>query len=174
MPTSGGQYRWFWRLLRGMWSDVAAPSRVAMFRARPPHWQRTAIKGGIVGGQSQRPPDGVPSRNETEGFAIRTKKNMDFIVAAHDSGEDVHVVTQLVLSLLGMVVFPFERLHGFLWHETLTDLETGVGRRGPTTVGGTFPVRLVSSSAYCAMRLPTEMSLLGRQSLLDRAHDLVH
>jgi hypothetical protein len=70
-----------------------------------------------------RPPDGIPSRSETEGFAIRARKNLDFIVAAHESGDDVHVVTQLVLSLLGIVVFPFERLTHSVWRVSLTDLE---------------------------------------------------
>jgi hypothetical protein len=96
-----------------------------------------------MSGPWARPPEGVPSRNETEGFAIRTKKNLDFVVAAHDSGQDVHVVTQLVLSLLGMVVFPFERDHSFVWQEPLADLEDAgwpawVHRSGgyvPTTLG---------------------------------------
>jgi HEPN pEK499 p136 len=56
-----------------------------------------------------RPPDGIPSRNEIEGFAVRTRKNLDYIIAAHKAHQDVHIVTQLVGSLLGLVVWPFER-----------------------------------------------------------------
>lgn len=60
--------------------------------------------------QSARPLYGMPSRNKTEGFAARTRKNLDFTIAAHEQQLDVHVVTQVVLSLLGIVVFPFERI----------------------------------------------------------------
>ena len=49
------------------------------------------------------------SRNETIGFAERTRKNLLFIEHAFRQGEDVHVITQLVTSLLGLVVFPWER-----------------------------------------------------------------
>ena len=49
------------------------------------------------------------SRNETIGFAHRTRKNFLFIENAFQHGEDVHVVTQLVTSMLGLVVFPWER-----------------------------------------------------------------
>jgi len=56
-----------------------------------------------------RAPDGVPSRNETLGLAERTLKNLEYVLEAHASHEGVHLVTQVVLSLLGIVVFPFER-----------------------------------------------------------------
>jgi len=51
---------------------------------------------GNMAGNWTRPPDGMPRRNEVEGFAIRTRKNLDFILAAHEEHADVHVVTQLV------------------------------------------------------------------------------
>ena len=54
----------------------------------------------------------LASRNDSIGFARRTRKNLDFIVAAHDDahkGSPVHVVTQIVLSTLGLIVFPWER-----------------------------------------------------------------
>jgi hypothetical protein len=39
----------------------------------------------------------------------RTRKNLAFIEEAHETGAgDVHVVTQLMLSLLGLIVFPVE------------------------------------------------------------------
>jgi len=61
-------------------------------------------------GAWSRPPESMPGRNETEGFAKRTRRNLDFILSAQQQHEDVHVVTQVVLSLLGIVVFPFERI----------------------------------------------------------------
>jgi hypothetical protein len=36
-------------------------------------------------------------------------KNLAFIQAAHARGEDVHVVTQMVNSLLGLFLFPIEK-----------------------------------------------------------------
>ncbi len=50
------------------------------------------------------------SRNEALEFARRARHNLEFIVQAAGRGDDVHVVTQLTLSLLGMVVFPREKL----------------------------------------------------------------
>jgi hypothetical protein len=47
-------------------------------------------------------------RNTIEGFAERTRKNLRFIVASYDNGLDVHVVTHLINSLLGLVVYPYE------------------------------------------------------------------
>ncbi len=49
------------------------------------------------------------SRNEALGFAYRTRKNLEYIEQAFASGADVHVVTQMANSLLGLVVFPWER-----------------------------------------------------------------
>ena len=45
-------------------------------------------------------------RNDALGFAQRTRKNLLHIESARDDGIDVHVVTQLGTSLLGLVVFP--------------------------------------------------------------------
>jgi len=61
------------------------------------------------------------SRNTTVGFAERTRKNLLAIEAAREAGEDVHVVTQLINSLLGLVVFPWER--GFREHTEHLELE---------------------------------------------------
>ena len=47
-------------------------------------------------------------RNTTEGFARRVRKNLDFILESRRSGADVHDVTQLTTSLLGLIVFPWE------------------------------------------------------------------
>jgi hypothetical protein len=50
------------------------------------------------------------TRNEAIEFARRTKINLEFIERAKDRGERVHEVTQLALSLLGLIVFPKEQL----------------------------------------------------------------
>lgn len=49
------------------------------------------------------------SRNEALGFALRTRKNLKRIDDAYAAHDDVHPVTQLVNSLLGLVVIPRER-----------------------------------------------------------------
>jgi len=50
----------------------------------------------------------LASRNDSLGFAERTRKNLDFIVAAAAQNKDIHLVTQIVNSMLGLVVFPWE------------------------------------------------------------------
>jgi hypothetical protein len=47
-------------------------------------------------------------RTPIGGFAIRTMKNLEFLVSAYEQGADVHPITQMVLSLLGLIVFPWE------------------------------------------------------------------
>ena len=47
----------------------------------------------------------LSSRNTTSGFAARTFKNLRQIENDRARGDDVHVVTQRVISLLGLVVF---------------------------------------------------------------------
>ncbi|MEK6324199.1 MAG: hypothetical protein AABN33_21385 [Acidobacteriota bacterium] len=47
-------------------------------------------------------------RNGTEIFARRTRKNLEYIAKSRMNGEDVHPVTQAILALLGIVVFPWE------------------------------------------------------------------
>lgn len=54
----------------------------------------------------------VASRNESLGFAQRTLQNLDHIEQARKAGDDdVHVITQRTVSLLGLIVFPW--LEGF-------------------------------------------------------------
>ncbi len=50
------------------------------------------------------------TRNEALEFARRTRENLDFLEKAKSKGAHVHVVTQLTISLLGLVVFPKEKL----------------------------------------------------------------
>ena len=54
----------------------------------------------------------IPSRDDTLGFATRTLNNLVFIEQAYsnDQNNEVHTVTQLVLSLLGILVFPYGKL----------------------------------------------------------------
>ena len=49
------------------------------------------------------------SRNEAIGIVERTHKNLVHMRVARNSGEDVHEVTHLFNSLLGLVVVPWER-----------------------------------------------------------------
>ena len=49
-------------------------------------------------------------RNHALGFANRTRKNLEFIEEAYKEDKDVHVVTQVAISLLGLIVFPKEKL----------------------------------------------------------------
>lgn len=44
----------------------------------------------------------------TEIFAKRTQKNLEYIANAQINDEDVHPVTQVILSMLGIVIFPWE------------------------------------------------------------------
>ena len=64
------------------------------------------------------------SRNDAIGVSQRTKKNLEFVKNAFEEGEDVHVVTQLVVSLLGLVVLPWEQYFVELSDKvTLDDLQ---------------------------------------------------
>ena len=63
-------------------------------------------------GQQMKPgyhPVELRSRNKPHGFAARTLKNLENVERAYSVGADVHVVTQLMLSLLGVVIFPMEQ-----------------------------------------------------------------
>jgi hypothetical protein len=50
------------------------------------------------------------ARNTMAGFSERTFKNLVFICQAREQGADVHVVTQLILSLMGLIIFPWEAI----------------------------------------------------------------
>ena len=50
----------------------------------------------------------LASRNDSLGFADRTKKNLLYIEQAKSRHQDVHIVTQIVNSSLGLIVFPWE------------------------------------------------------------------
>jgi hypothetical protein len=63
------------------------------------------------------------TRGEAIGFALRTRKNLEYIRHAFGQEEDVHVVTHLVNSLLGIVVVPKERyFEESFWSISLEEL----------------------------------------------------
>ena len=47
-------------------------------------------------------------RNTIFGFSNRVKKNLEFIAKQRAQGTEVHEVTQLVTSLLGLIIYPYE------------------------------------------------------------------
>jgi HEPN family protein len=49
------------------------------------------------------------TRNEAEEFAVRTRKNLEYVINGWKQTHDVHVVTQLTVSLLGLIVYPWEK-----------------------------------------------------------------
>lgn len=66
-------------------------------------------------------------RNTLGGFGKRVTKNLEFLMRCRAEGHDVHVVTALATSLLGLIVLPHEefRRSGSVRFpsETLADLE---------------------------------------------------
>jgi hypothetical protein len=69
------------------------------------------------------------SRNDSLRFAEHTRKNLAFIQNAFASGAEVHVVTQLVNSFLGLLLFPWEA--GLLQHMEARPVETLVEEGWP-------------------------------------------
>lgn len=74
----------------------------------------------------QQPEDtGLAPRSTSLGFAQRTLRNLEYIENAGGNQAQVHVVTQTVLSLLGLVVFPWAEGFDFsvrnLDYQTLTN-----------------------------------------------------
>jgi hypothetical protein len=49
-------------------------------------------------------------RNTIEGFTKRVRKNSDFLSLQFEKGADVYIVTQFTISLLGLIIFPYEAL----------------------------------------------------------------
>ena len=67
----------------------------------------------------------LEGRNTLAGIADRVHKNMAVIASARQGGADVHEVTQLLLSLLGLIVFPVQdrlKNKAALKHVALSDL----------------------------------------------------
>jgi hypothetical protein len=66
----------------------------------------------------------VPTRNDALEFGRRTRRNFEFIESVKQNKPDapVHVVTQLTLSLLGIVVFPYEKLDSTIFAKTIAEI----------------------------------------------------
>lgn len=65
----------------------------------------------------------MPTRNDPHELARRTRKNLEYLEHAYAQGADVHVVTHRVVSLLGLVIFPYaEGIRHRLETQTLSDL----------------------------------------------------
>ncbi len=63
------------------------------------------------------------TRNDALEFGARTLENLECLEAAREQGKDVHVVTHLANSLLGLIVFPFEKhFVRFILKQRLNDL----------------------------------------------------
>lgn len=52
----------------------------------------------------------LDGRNTVWGIRDRTIKNLEFLNSARVMGADVHVVTALISSLLGLIVFPYQEI----------------------------------------------------------------
>jgi hypothetical protein len=50
----------------------------------------------------------LASRGDSLGFAERTRKNLFYIEQAKSRAQAVHVVTQIINSSLGLIIFPWE------------------------------------------------------------------
>jgi hypothetical protein len=79
----------------------------------------------LLRGALENAPLPYATRNEAEEFARRTRKNLQFVVHSKQTGADVHVVTQLTASLLGLIVYPWEKQFAQTVHSVvLSDLES--------------------------------------------------
>ena len=66
--------------------------------------------------------DVIP-RNEPLGIVARTRKNLVYMRNARNAGADIHEVTHLLNSLLGLIVVPWERLQRNILDDTTEGLE---------------------------------------------------
>jgi CspA family cold shock protein len=105
------------------------------------------------------------TRNATEEFSRRVRKNLDFIISQRSAGADVHEVTQLTISLLGLIIFPWESsaLHT-LEDSLLEDLENEGwprweivrDRNGETTSLGKLTYHLRNAAAHRRIRFSSD------------------
>ncbi len=63
------------------------------------------------------------SRNEPMGIVARTRKNLIYMRNARKTGADIHEVTHLLNSLLGLIVVPWEKLQMNILDDTFEGLE---------------------------------------------------
>jgi HEPN pEK499 p136 len=104
-------------------------------------------------------------RNTTEGFARRVRKNLDFIITERRKGADVHEVTQLTTSLLGLIVFPWEsHALGTMDAWPLSELETQgwpswtilKDRNAETTTLGKLTYHLRNAASHRRLRFSSD------------------
>ena len=84
------------------------------------------------------------SRNEPMGTVERTRKNLVYMRNARKAGADIHEVTHLLNSLLGLIVVPWERLQ-----------DCGVSRLKPSLVHVNLLHHPTSNTAYNLLRGPS-------------------
>jgi hypothetical protein len=67
----------------------------------------------------------APTRNDTIEFCRRVRRNLEFIENAKkdNPATPVHAVTQLTLSLLGLVVFPYEKVQSSVFAKPVEDMQ---------------------------------------------------
>jgi len=101
------------------------------------------------------------TRNSTEEFSRRVRKNLDFIIEQRRGGSDVHEVTQLTISLLGLIIFPWEAYAlQTLEGRSLEDLQNDGwprwdivrDRNGETTSLGKLTYHLRNAAAHRRIR----------------------
>jgi len=61
--------------------------------------------------------------NLVRDFASRTRSNLAFVQEAAKEGNEVYEVTQLINSMLGLLVFPEQRFYSKIPETKLSDLE---------------------------------------------------
>jgi hypothetical protein len=104
-------------------------------------------------------------RNTTEGFARRVRKNLEFVLRNRRQGEDVHEVTQLTISLLGLIIFPWEsNALGTMESWSLLELEAQgwlhwdipEDRNGETTTLGKLTYHLRNAASHRRLRFSSD------------------
>jgi hypothetical protein len=73
----------------------------------------------------------VSARQKTSGLAQRTLKNLHYLEQAQSDGADVHIVTQVVNSLLALLVFPLAKEPIFFDPYRAISLPSSVCPSGP-------------------------------------------
>jgi hypothetical protein len=103
----------------------------------------------------------MPSRNELLGFATQTRENLDCVERAFKEKGKGHVVTQLVLSLLGLIVFPHQKHFDAALKEIRLDRLAAVGwprweiLKGKCETLGSLVRRLRNAVAHGRLRFST-------------------
>src|SRR5579871_187262 len=106
-------------------------------------------------------------RNDAIHFARYTRDNLALIERLSTSEPDVHVITQLANSLLGLVVFVWERQFvAHIKHLNLTELEAGGWPRIEMVIGnsdtlGDFVYHLRNATAHGLITFSSDSKILS-------------